>query len=133
MIDSTLTMADDFTAGLDRLGKEVEAKVLFSGAAAMALVFYDEVRINVLKHYKTGTLYNSIYRVYSEAHSKPERVVYEVSWNKTKAPHGHLIEFGTSRAPAYPFLRPAFSVAPAALDAGLARMTERMSEVKAAA
>lgn len=131
MIDSTLTLDANFSAGLDKLVAEVETKVLFSGAAAMALVFYDEVRANALKHFKTGTLYDAIYRVHSIERSTAERVVYEVSWNKTKAPHGHLLEFGTSRAPAYPFLRPAFAAAPQALQAGLARMTERMTEIGA--
>jgi HK97 gp10 family phage protein len=54
---------------------------------------------------------------------------YRVSWNKKKAPHGHLIEFGTSRTPAYPFIRPAFDHIGRAIKAGQERMSERLGEV----
>jgi HK97 gp10 family phage protein len=129
MLDAQITFTDDFSAGLDKLVADVETKVLASGAAGMAVTFYDEAKVQALKHYKSGTLYDAIYRVYAKDASKPDRVVYAVSWNHAKAPHGHLIEFGTSKAPAYPFLRPSFSVAPVAVQVGLARMATRMDSI----
>ena len=125
----------DFEVSLERFGKKVSEPVLFSGAAAMARVIYDEVKINVsgikpgFPGVVTGNLLNSIYQVKANDLMTPTRKVYEVSWNRSKAPHGHLIEFGTSRAPAYPFVRPAVGRMPEAIKAGLARMKVRFSEV----
>jgi HK97 gp10 family phage protein len=102
--------------------------VLFSGVAAMAKVTYDEVRLNTEKNKKTGLLQSAIYRVYSPEKSTDDQKTYRVSWNKKKAPHGHLIEFGTSRAPAFPFVRPAFDHIQAAIDAGRARMAQRLAD-----
>lgn len=127
---SELNFDDNITAGLDKLERDIREKVLVSGAAAMALVFYDEAKAQAAKHIKTGELYNAIYRVLAEGLSTPERVVYQISWNHTKAPHGEMLEFGTSRAPAYPFIRPAFAFAQDALEAGKARMAERLHEIQ---
>lgn len=129
---SEVNITDDIEAGLAKLERDIREKVLISGAAAMALVFYDEAKAQAAKHAKTYTLYNAIYRVHSETLSTPGRVVYQISWNHTKAPHGHLLEFGTSRAPAYPFIRPAFAFVQDAIDAGLARMAERLVEINGA-
>jgi HK97 gp10 family phage protein len=101
---------------------------LFSGVAAMAKVTYDEVRANAAKNKKTGLLQSAIYRVYSPEKSTDDQKTYRVSWNKKKAPHGHLIEWGTSRAPAFPFVRPAFDHIQAAIDAGRARMAQRLAD-----
>ena len=75
-------------------------------------VIFDEVKLNASPPRlgrKTGNLQNSIYWAYSPERSTDGQKTYRISWNKSKAPHGHLIEFGTSRAPAHPFVRPAFS------------------------
>ena len=56
-----------------------------------------------------GTLYNSIYQVYSRDNSSEKRAVFHIAWNHQKAPYGFMVEFGTSRAPAHPFLNPAWS------------------------
>lgn len=130
---SEINFTDDIDAGLDKLDRDIREKVLISGAAAMALVFYDEAKLQAAKHAKTYTLYNAIYRVHSETLSMPGRVVYQVSVNKAKAPHWAFLEFGTSRAPAYPYLRPAFAMAPIALQAGVTRMAERLQEVQGGA
>ena len=133
---------------LDEMARNVQEQVLFSGVAAMARVVYDEARANAptskAEHYfygssykKTGqrykfvpgTLKASIYRVYSEGRSNPDRKTYQVSWNHTKAPYGYMVEFGTSRAPAHPFMRPAADKLPEAVRAGRARMKERYKEV----
>lgn len=66
-------------------------------AAAGAKVIYDEVKTNVRKlGRKTGNLDRSIYRKLSEELSnRPKgRIVYNISWNHKKAPHGRLLEWG---------------------------------------
>jgi HK97 gp10 family phage protein len=119
---------DDIEAGLAKFEAELVPKVLRAGAGAMSYVFHTEARLNAFPHIKTGTLYNAIYQVYADNLSDATKQVYRISWNRTKAPHGHLIEFGTSRAPAYPFMRPAFDHVGEAIAAGLTRMAEKMSE-----
>ena len=129
---------------LDEMARNVQEQVLFSGVAAMAQVVYDEARANAptsdAEHYfhgstgqrykfVPGTLKASIYRVYSESRSIPDRKTYQVSWNHTKCPYGYMVEFGTSRAPAHPFMRPAADKLPDAIRAGRERMKERYKEV----
>ncbi|MBD8531573.1 HK97 gp10 family phage protein [Massilia sp. CFBP 13647] len=64
-------------------------------AQAAAQVLYDEVRRNVAANgMKTAKLYYSIYQVYSQSRSKPGLATYQISWNRKKAPHGHLVEYG---------------------------------------
>lgn len=120
----------DVLKGLERLEKKVGGQVLIAGVAAMAKVIYEEAKLNAGKHRKTGTLQDAIYRVYSPEKSKQNSKTYRISWNKKKAPHGHLLEFGTVRAPAYPFLRPAFDQVGTAIEAGKARMAQKLEEVK---
>jgi hypothetical protein len=80
--------------GLDELVEGAEAAAR-PAAQAGAQVFYDAVKANVRKlRRKTGNLDASIYQVYSRDHSAKGRAEYHVSWNHTKAPHGHLLEFG---------------------------------------
>lgn len=126
MVEIKLTMKSDITQGLDRVKNKVREKVLLSGAASMAKVIYDEAKLNAKRNLKTGTLHNAIYRVYAKDKSTDNKVTYEISWNKTIAPHGHLIEFGTSRAPAYPFIRPAFDHINQAMQTGQQRMQDVM-------
>lgn len=105
-------------AALDSLGAAATKNVR-PAAQAGAQVLYDEVLVRVPVNSKIvkkkggreilpGALKASIYQVYSKDHSDGEKATYHVSWNYRKAPHGHLVEFGTSRAPAHPFLRPSF-------------------------
>lgn len=120
----------DFEADLSRFEKKIQEKVLFSGAAAMGRVIYDEVKLNASPPRlgrKTGNLSNAIYWAYSPEKSTDSQKTYRVSWNKSKAPHGHLIEFGTSKMAAHPFLRPAFSRVNEAIRIGKERMAERMA------
>lgn len=135
MIDINVKLSGDLSGALDRYEKFIQEKVLFSGVAAMASVIYDEVKLNVsgdragMPKVLTGNLRDSIYRVYSPERSSIDKKTYRISWNARKAPHGHLIEFGTSRAPAYPFIRPAFGRVGDAIVAGQARMAEKLEEV----
>lgn len=104
--------------GLDAITAGAQDQVR-PAAQAGAQVLYDEVKVRVPVSKKTrklksgrtvapGALRDSIYQVYSKDNSQAERATYHVSWNYKKAPHGHLVEFGTSRSPAHPFLRPAY-------------------------
>jgi HK97 gp10 family phage protein len=100
--------ASGLSAELDKLGQDA-AEAVRPAAQAGAQVLYDEVKVRV--PVRTGTLSQSIYQVFSKDNSASKNAVYHISWNAKKAPHGHLVEFGTSRAPARPFLRPAYDAA----------------------
>jgi HK97 gp10 family phage protein len=129
MIDIDTRLTGDVSAGLDKLEAKIKQQILFSGVAAMALVFYNEVRLNASRNRKSGTLYDAIYRVYSPESSSDVAKVYKVSVNKKKAPHWAFLEFGTSRMTAKPYIRPAISRRQDAIKAGLKRMAERMAQV----
>jgi len=84
---------DRFISGLGNALTEHAAAV----AAAGAKVVYDEVKKNVGQiGRKSGNLDRSIYRVLSESKSNRAagKVMYHVSWNYRKAPHGRLLEWG---------------------------------------
>jgi HK97 gp10 family phage protein len=119
---------DGLTGDLEQFTQVIQGDVVISGVAAMARVLYDEARRYV--PVKTGTLRDAIYRIFAKDRSTDTIKVYRISWNKKKAPHGHLIENGTMHAPAYPFIRPAFDHINDAIDAGKARMAERLEEVR---
>lgn len=57
--------------------------------------------------FAAGSLKRSLYQVYSKDNSSQNKATYHVSWNASKAPYAWMVEFGTSRAPARPFLGPA--------------------------
>lgn len=122
-------LSGDLVSALSKFEAKVQAEVLLSGVAAMAKVIYDEVKLNVQPPRLgrvTGNLSDSIYRTYSPEKSSLTVKVYRISWNRKKAPHGGLIEFGTSRAPAYPFVRPALNRLNDAIKAGNERMKQRL-------
>jgi len=127
-----IRFTDTGESGLQKLESQMLDSYLFSCVAAMARVIYDEVVLNVTVENRqgigrvTGLLGSSIYRAYLPDRSTRELKVYRVSWNKKTAPHGHLLEYGTSRAPAYPFIRPALSHLPNAVSAGVDRLAQRM-------
>lgn len=105
-------------------------------AQAGAQVYYDEVRARVpvskaghwfygtsardaapgskrakAYWYDAGALRKAIYQVYANDHSTPTHALYSISWRKRGAdsvPYGYMVEFGTSRSPGRPFLRPAY-------------------------
>jgi HK97 gp10 family phage protein len=125
----------DLSGALAKYHKKIEDGVVLSGVAASARVIYDEVKLNVSgarEHPKigTGNLDKAIYRSYIEARSSETKKVYRISWDRRIAPHGHLIEFGTAKNPAYPFIRPAFDAKiNDAIAAGIARMGEKLHEL----
>lgn len=110
--------------------EKVQGEVAMAGAAGMALVMRDEVKLNASQHHQSGDLGKSIYRVYSPETSSRNLKSYRISWNKKKAPEGYFLEFGTAHAPAYPFLRPSLSRVHDAIAYGQARMIEKLAEIK---
>lgn len=80
--------------------------------------------------FKKGDLKRSIYQAFSADNSHEysgtwtlqgseiyDKATYHISWRhmpgkkgEQNAPYGYMVEFGTSRAKATPFLRPAFDV-----------------------
>lgn len=140
---------DELRAKLRAYGEAVKDEVAIEGAAGMARVIYDEVLINVpisnKPHYfhgsmfkKNGTKYlfnpgnlrDAIYRAYSPEKSSDTLKMYRVSWNYTKAPYGYMVEFGTARAPATPFIRPSLSRLDDAIAAGKVRMAIKLTEIQ---
>ena len=116
-------------ADLDAYGLKIREKVLFSGVAAMANLIYTEVKINASRHRKTGLLESAVYRAFSPERSTDDIKTYRVSINKTKAPHWHFAEYGTSRQPAYPIIRAANDHMLRAIKAGQERMGQRLAEI----
>ena len=123
-------------SGIDAQLKDINQTAkhqMRAAAQAGAQVFYDEVKLRVPvakaphttksgRVVQPGALKASIYQVYSKDNSGDGFATFHVSWNARKAPHGHLVEFGTSRAAAHPFVRPAYDHAAKALQAALAAM-----------
>lgn len=124
------TQLDALSAKIKAFGQQVQQEVALEGVASMAKVVYDEARLNAERNKKSGLLQSAIYRAYSPEKSGDNLKTYRISWNKRKAPHGHLIEFGTAKSPAYPFLRPSLSKVPAAIEAGKARMAAKLAELE---
>lgn len=142
---------DDIDRMIDALATDVEDAVR-PAAQAAAQVLYNEVKKNVASiGHVSGNLARSIYQAYSKDNSGPGRATYHISWNASKAPHGHLIEYGyiqryvvwqdkdgnwhtdTNRpletprqVAARPFVRPAMAYAQAAQDAAVGELWRRM-------
>lgn len=114
-------ISGDYAAGLDALAEKVSG-LKFVAAQAMAQVVYDAARENAPTskgphvfygthasyQFRAGTLRDAIYQVMSKDNSVNGRAEYHVGWNHKKCPYGFMVEFGTSRAPAHPFLHPAY-------------------------
>ena len=141
------------TAGLSSVLQQMNENV--NGAVRPAAqVLYDDVKQNVSRIGKvTGNLQDSIYQVYSKKRSGETKATYEVSYNKKKAPHGHLVEYGhiqkfksyigkdgkwytNKKSPlaqpiqiaAKPFIRPAITKFNAAMDAAKDRLIEMINK-----
>lgn len=82
-------------AQLDGMLADIEAAAL-PAAQAGAEVLRAQVVSNVdaLTHVKTGKLRNAIYAVLRDREVRPGFAKFRVSWDRRKAPHGHLVEFG---------------------------------------
>lgn len=147
---NTVTMSVN-TSGLDALltqiGDDV-TKAARPAAQAAATVLQEAARSNVRNSdkghwfhgtsfkktgkkywFEPGTLRQAIYQVYSKTNSNEQQGVatYHVSWNYKKAPYGFMVEYGTSRAPARPFIRPAASKGSQALQAAETELLKRVT------
>lgn len=112
--------ADGIFAQLTKITGDAGAS-LRPAAQAAAQVFYDEVRLQApqsekahftkgkRQSYQPGNLKAAIYQAYNRRDSVAGKFEgYGVSWNKKKAFYGHFVENGTSRSPAYSFLRKSY-------------------------
>lgn len=126
-------------AGLDRLSG-VSESLARSMAVAAGQAVRDEAKARA--PVDTGKLKGALYLAYSDRRSRESAVVYSVTWNSKKAPHGHLLEFGHWQThagaplahpkwvPAHPFLRPAYeAVAPRMAQIMVERGRERLPEL----
>lgn len=78
--------------------------------------------------YKPGNLRDSIYQAFQDK-SPRAAPAYTISWNKNEAPYGHMVELGTSRAPAYSFIGKALADhGNAAIEAMKAEFVRRMTQ-----
>lgn len=154
----------DVTAGLTHLGGGLLNSLARSMAVAGGQVLRDEAKVRAPKgtaeggSITPGLLASAMYLAYQDTKSTETVVMYSVSWNAKKAPHGHLQEFGhwqTHAAyigtdgewytnldaplaqprwvPAQPFLRPALDTAgaralQAMVDRGRVRLPELLAE-----
>jgi len=126
MIDVKLDLSS-INVSLDKFAEKVNKSAVRVGAQAAAQVFHDHAKANIKPSgkghwfhgtsfkktgqkywFESGTLRNSIYQKFSEDNSRPGKATYHVAWNHKKCPYGFMVEFGTSRAAAKPFLRPAY-------------------------
>ena len=83
-----------FESDMEQLADRAE-KAARPAAQAGAQVIYERVKANVAAlGRKTGNLNSSIYQAYSANNSGEGKATYHISWNATKAPHGHLVEWG---------------------------------------
>jgi HK97 gp10 family phage protein len=102
--------------------------------SAEAHVFYgsESVKTGVTYTFQPGNLRNAIYQAFSKDNSIEfgdgyKKATYHIAWNHQDAPYGFMVEFGTSRAAAHPFLRPAYeSAARDALDEARMEFAKRM-------
>jgi HK97 gp10 family phage protein len=81
---------------------------LRQAAIAGARVFYREIKVRAMPHYRTGVLENSIRTVFVPEDSVTGEVAtYAVTINQD-AWYARLLEFGTSKMAAKPFIRPSY-------------------------
>lgn len=139
---------------LDRLDGPIRVSLARSMAVAGGEVIRDEAKLRAPQG-PTGNLAASIYLAYRDQRSTDSQILYSVTWNKAKAPHGHLIEFGHWQihpavlledgrwisntkirlkhpvwVAAHPFLRPAYDAsAGRAVQAMLDRARQRLPEL----
>lgn len=132
-----IDLSFDFTklfGGLDKITKAAEEGAR-PAAQEGAQVFYEEVEQRVSgigggPGVVTGKLKDAIYQAFVEKESGNGRAVYRISWNKKKAPHGHLLERGTSKMAARPFIRPSYDAKrSAAIQAVNVRLAAELKKV----
>lgn len=147
MIDIETKFSGDLDSELDKFEARIKGAIILSGVAAAANVIYERVKANApiserahffkgqnqtYGPYQPGSLQRAIYRAYAKERSSDGHQVYVVRWRTQKppigVPYGFMVEYGTSKISANPFMRRALSQMPTAIKAGMTRMSERMLE-----
>ena len=124
----SIRLTGDLSESLRQYAEEVKQKALRPAAYAMANVFYTEMRMRAPVH--SGLLRDSIYHWHDDKRSTADRQIYAIGPNKRIAKHWHLIEYGTVKMAAKPYVRPTFdSRAASAVDAGKRRLAEKLQEL----
>lgn len=137
MIKTTARLRGNLEKNLSTFESKVKDSIIFTGAAAGARFLYEEVKLNTSGARATGekdsppgvksrTLHDAVYRAYSPEKSPEGVKTYHISVNKAKAKHWWIVEFGSSRTPAHPYLRPAASKMREAIAAGKDAMRKRL-------
>ena len=119
-----ITISHNLGALLDKMDRIARAAQDNARVAAKAGadVLYEEVLARVpvsskphstkgkRQTYQPGNLRRAIYRAYMNKESGDGKAKYRISWNKSEAFYGLFVEneYGSSKRPATPFLRPAY-------------------------
>lgn len=122
----TVQNPNALTDVLENAAQATTEAALRKGALAGAFVFYREIKVRAMPHYRTGTLENAIKTAYIPEDSVTgEIATYSVFINQD-AWYARLLEFGTSKMAAKPFIRPAYEAK--RVEAGAA-VSEKILEV----
>lgn len=128
-LTTTLTLegVPELAAALRKVARDVEAdEVIDRALMPAAEMLRDAIRARA--PVRTGKLRDAVFAGRGDPRRDPfgPTVLYGV--NERKAPHAHFLEFGTSRAPAHPFVRPAVA---ATAPAAAARIAQGISVILA--
>lgn len=119
-----ITVAHNLGALLDKMDRIAKATqdnarvAAKAGADVLYQEVLDRVPVSSKPHstkgkkqtYQPGNLRRAIYRAYMDKDSGEGKAKYRISWNRERAFYGLFVEneYGTSKRPATPFLRPAY-------------------------
>lgn len=111
-----------FSEAIDQKKKQFQ-EATRPAAQAGAQVIYDQARLNVpvskkghffygtsfkingKKYYfESGSLKKSIFQRYQKEKSSPNIAIYNITYDTDIAPYGHMVELGTSKSSAVPFM-----------------------------
>lgn len=99
---------DALTSAIENARLATSESALRQAAAAGATVFYREIKVRAMAHYRTGTLEDGILVTYVPEDSVAGKLAtYMVTFSK-KAWYARLLEYGTSKMSARPFIRPSY-------------------------
>lgn len=116
-------------AKLEAFAKDIQTQAIRSAAFAASKVIYTEMHLRVPVG-DTGNLKQSIYQYHDTKLSVNGKHVYSIGPNKKKAPHWHLLEYGTVRMAAKPFITPTYDAKiDAAMQAAVDRLREKVKEL----
>jgi HK97 gp10 family phage protein len=104
----TVENPDALTACIDNAEIATAESTLRQAAVAGARVFYTEIKVRAMPYYRTGTLENSLLITYVPEDSVAGKLAtYIVTFNQ-EAWYARLLEYGTSKMAARPFIRPSY-------------------------